>query len=180
MKKIVLIASVLLLIFSACNAPSKKKEVKNVKLSESEMLRNIQQDEKAMFSGTATKIDKKLALKLVEEYQQYANRFPDDTITPEYLFKASDISMNMGTPRQTIAIFDKLINKYPDFNKISTCYFLRAFVYDDQLKDYKNAKQYYKDFLKRFPDSDFADDAQMLLNNLGKTPEELINEFGKK
>ncbi len=181
MKKIILLVTVTVVFLTACNNQQhEQQQVKKKEISKTELSAKIQQEEKALFGDDAAKIDKKSALRLVSDYQQFAARFPDDSAAAGYLFKASDISMNMGKPHQTVAIFDKLINNYPEFRKIETCYFLRAFVYDDQLKDYTKAKQYYQEFLKKYPDSDFADDATMLLKNMGKTPEELINEFGDK
>jgi TolA-binding protein len=35
----------------------------------------------------------------------------------------------------------------------------------------------YEAFLKKYPNDDFADDAQFLLKNLGKSPEEIIKGF---
>jgi TolA-binding protein len=58
--------------------------------------------------------------------------------------------------------------------------FLKAFVYEDQLHDLNKAKKYYEEFLEKYPDSDFADDARISLQNLGKSPEELIKEFEEK
>jgi len=183
MKRLVLFVFVATIFLTACNSPEgkpeEKKESKQTVLTKSGLFDKIGQNEKSLFSDKSARINKKSALELVEDYQQFANRFPKDTLAPEYLFKASDISMNLGRPRVTVNIFNRLISDYPDFNKISTCYFLRAFVYDDQLKDYVKAEKYYKDFLERFPDSEFADDAQMLMKNMGKSPEQLIKDFGE-
>ena len=178
MKRVGLLLVAIMFVF-ACNSPETKKEIKQTVLTKSELLEKIGQREKSLFGEGAAKINKKNALELVESYQQFADRFPKDTLTPEYLFKASDISMNLGRPQQTVNIFNRLISNYPDFSKISTCYFLRAFVYDDQLKDYVMAGKYYKEFLEKYPDSEFADDAQMLMKNMGKSPEQLIKDFGK-
>lgn len=182
MKKIVFLLSAIIIVVASCNAPDRNKatnKTANKELTKAELLTKIQQDEKKLFADTLTHVNRKSALNLVGEYQQFARRFPDDTMAAEYLFKASDISMNMNSPQQTVEIFNKLIENYPGFNKIPTCYFLRAFVYDDQLKDYKTAEKYYREFIKKYPNSEFADDAEMLLKNLGKSPEELIKEFGK-
>ncbi len=180
MKRIILLVMATLLMV-ACQSTGSKKEKEVKTLTKKELLQKIAKTEKALFSDSlASGIDKKSALALASDYQSFASRFPNDSLAPGYLFKASDILMNMNRPQQTIFIFNKIINKYPDFNKLPTCYFLRAFVYDDQLKDYKAAKKYYNEFLSKYPDSDFADDAKMLLNNLGKSPEELIKEFGGK
>jgi outer membrane protein assembly factor BamD (BamD/ComL family) len=178
MKKIALFISMIVLLTTACNSPSGKNEAGKKELSKSELTANINKSESELFNDKVTRIDKKKALQLAGQYKEFVNRFPDDTLSAEYLFKASDIYMNMGLPQQTVALFNKLIEKYPHYSKIATCYFLRAFVYDDQLHDYKTAEKYYKEFIKKYPDSEFTDDAKMLLKNLGKSPEELIKEFG--
>ena len=57
--------------------------------------------------------------------------------------------------------------------------FMTGFVYENDLMDLKNAKASYESFLKRYPnDPDFADDAQMALKMLGKSPEEIIKAAG--
>jgi len=46
--------------------------------------------------------------------------------------------------------------------------------------DFKNngkAKELYELFLEKYPEHDFADDAQFSLQYLGKSPEELMMEF---
>jgi len=178
MKKLILLTSLLAMFLWGCQSTDTKKEPVKKELTKSELLTKIQSSEQKLFGDSVAALDKKSAMVLVTDYQSFAARFPKDSLAPEYLFKASDILMNLSRPQQTIFTFNEIIRKYPDFEKMPTCYFLRAFVYDDQLKDYKAAEKYYKEFLDKYPDSDFADDAQMLLRNLGKTPEELINEFG--
>jgi TolA-binding protein len=88
--------------------------------------------------------------------------------------------MNMRRPQATIALFDRIINEYPDYEKSPSALFLKAFVYEDQLQDLENAKHYYELFLEKYPESEFADDAEVSLQNLGKSPEELIREFEEK
>ena len=117
---------------------------------------------------------------MIDLYTEYAREFPDDTLAPVYLFKASDISMNLYRPLETIRILDTLLIKYPDYSKTPTALFLKAFVYEDQVKNYKLARKYYQQFIDKYPDNEFADDAQMSLENLGKSPEELIREFEEK
>jgi TolA-binding protein len=87
--------------------------------------------------------------------------------------------MNLQRPKETIALFDALLENYPDYEKTPSVLFLKAFVYEDQLRDLDHARMYYEEFIEKYPGSDFADDAEMSLKNLGKTPEELILEFEK-
>jgi len=37
----------------------------------------------------------------------------------------------------------------------------------------------YREFLQKYPNHEFADDAELSLKNLGKTPEELLEQFQK-
>lgn len=169
---ILLLTSVFLL--GSCAGPAEKKEEKEMSIEES-----ITELESEFFSTTQTKMDKRKALDLVKLYVQFADEYPDDLRSPEYLFKAADISMNLNRPNQTIKLFDKILTTYPSYSKTPTALFLKAFVYEDQLKDYDNAEKYYKLFIEKYPNSEFADDAEISLKNLGKSPEELIKEFEK-
>lgn len=162
----------LVFILSACNSSSNKTAD-----SDGELNKSITELEAELFGSDENKIDRKKAVQLVDLYTEFANTYPDDSLAPEYLYKAADISMNMRRPIQTIELFDQILNEYPDFDKAPTVLFLKAFVYEDQMNDYDRASQYYKLFLKKYPDNEFADDAEVSLKNLGKTPEELIKEF---
>ena len=50
-------------------------------------------------------------------------------------------------------------------------------MYENNLGDLNAAKSIYEQFLEKYPDDEFADDAAVSIKNLGKTPEELIKEF---
>jgi outer membrane protein assembly factor BamD (BamD/ComL family) len=149
----------------------------NEKNQEDELTKAITSLESELFDSGPGRIDRKKAIELINLYTEFADEFPDDAQSPEFLYKASDISMNLRRPVETIQLFDILLTKYPDFDKTPTTLFLKAFVYEDQMQDMERAKKYYEEFLAKYPDSEFADDAEVSLKNLGKTPEELIKEF---
>jgi len=167
---------IILMIFSvflaSCEGPTAESKEKEKSIEES-----IAELENELFNTNQSKLDKRKALDLVNLYVKYVNQYPDEPISPEYLFKASDISMNLNRPRKTIQLFDRILTEYPDYNKTPSALFLKAFVYEDQLQDYDNAKKYYILFLEKYPNSEFADDAEVSIKNLGKSPEELITEF---
>ena len=167
---------IILMIFSiflaSCAGPTAESEEKEKSIEES-----IAELENELFNTNQSKLDKRKALDLVNLYVRYVNQYPDEPISPEYLFKASDISMNLNRPRKTIQLFDRILTEYPGYNKTPSALFLKAFVYEDQLQDYDKAKKYYNLFLEKYPNSEFADDAEVSIKNLGKSPEELIREF---
>jgi len=151
-------------VISACG-PSKDKKNNNITILEE------------TFSDQSKGLDKVKAQELKDAYLEYANLFPDDSLSPEYLFKAADITMNIIDSRQAINIYNRILADYPDFRKAPQCIFLKAFIFENNLNDLVNAKKYYLEFLEKYPEDDFADDAQISLDNLGKSPEELIREF---
>ena len=175
MNRTVLFLLSIILIASACDGPQKAKETETDSLKES-----ILKQEKKVYNSGQNRLQEQDALVLVGLYENFAAENPADSLTPEYLFRASDLSMNLRRPMRTIQLFDHILTEYPDFNKAPAALFLKAFVYEDQLQDYGNAKQYYELFLVKYPNSEFADDAEISLKNLGKTPEELIQEFESK
>jgi tetratricopeptide (TPR) repeat protein len=52
-----------------------------------------------------------------------------------------------------------------------------GYVYENNLGELAKAEEIYKKFLELYPDNDFADDAEISLKYLGKSPEELIEIF---
>jgi len=169
MRKYYFMIAIVIFGFS-CAGP--QKEVNKTGLIDS-----INAMEDKLYNSQDVQVSKEDALNLITLYQEYATEYPEDSLAPVYLFRASDLSMNLQRPKETIVLFDELLENYPDYEKTPSVLFLKAFVYEDQLRDLHNAKKNYEAFLEKYPDNDFADDAEMSLKNLGKTPEELIKEF---
>ncbi len=145
-----------------------------------ELTSRINEIEAELFSDQSSGIDRLKAFYLTNNYIAYSYLFKDDELTPGYLFKAADISMNLFESGKSIEIYNRILKDYPDFEKAPQCLFLKAFVYENNMNDIEKARKYYEEFLEKYPDDDFADDAEMSLKNLGKTPEELIKEFEEK
>jgi hypothetical protein len=48
------------------------------------------------------------------------------------------------------------------------------------IQKYEDASRYYRLFLKKYPNHPLAKDAKISLDNIGKTPEDLVKEFELK
>ena len=158
------ILSIFLFMF-ACTSPKQK------------LNNQISSLENSLFSETSSMIDENKTLELVNTYIEYADKFPEDTNSVNYLFKAADISMNLLDPNRSIRLFDRIMTEYPDYSKIPHCLFLKGYVYENSLRNLDAAKALYLAFLDRYPQHEFADDVAISLQHLGKTPEQLIQEF---
>lgn len=133
--------------------------------------------EKTLFENKKGIIDTKEASNMIHAYKEFADQYPQDTMSPKYLFKAADVSINTFHSVQTVKIFDRIITEYPDFEKVPQAMFLKAFTFENYLNDIEKAKKYYLEFIAKYPDHPFTNDAQISLQNLGKSPEEIIKAF---
>ena len=86
----------------------------------------------------------------------------------------------MRQSTQAINYFNTVYTKYPNFDKAPYCLFLQGFIYESQLNDTAKARQVYQQVIEKYPNERIAEDAKASIDNMGKTPEELIREFEKK
>lgn len=133
-----------------------------------------------MYNDKTHRLDTKVASNFIEICEMYALVKPEDTKSPDYLHKAGETARAIRAFPRAIAIYDRIYANYPNFEKAPQALFLKAFTYDNDLKDFEKAKLYYTEFLAKFPNDDFADDTEFLLGNLGKNDEEIIKSFSKK
>ena len=138
--------------------------------------KRIEKLEKEVYT-TEGAIKPDIASDLVSAYCDFADAYPNDSITPEYLFTAMDISMNLNEPQRTISIIDKLIKEYPDYPNTSRALFVKAFIFETRYNNLDMAKKIYEQYLEQYPDGEFAKDCKASIENLGLTPEELVKKF---
>jgi len=125
-------------------------------------------------------VDPQKAVALMEAYAVYVDRFPNRASSAERLFKAGELAMSLNHAVQSIKYFERVYNDYEDYEKRPYALFLKAFVLENQAKEYEQAKLVYEDFLSQYPDHPMADDAAYSVKNMGKSPEELIKEFERQ
>ncbi len=173
MKYIYITAIAVTMFFASCSN-------NNAPLSQKEKDRNELQSIDSTLYAVKDSFNTVLAKQAMMKFADFAENYPKDSLAANYLFKSAQLAQSLNLGSQTIIYLDKIITKYPNFKKISTCYFLKGFVYDNILQDIKNAKKSYKEFIDKFPNDDFVNDAAALLENLGKSPAELIKSFEDK
>jgi tetratricopeptide (TPR) repeat protein len=135
--------------------------------------------EKSLF-GDRTSFNDSIARVYLNKVQVYVDSFKDDQHRAELLFKSGEVLNGLGSYSFAIRKFQDLIGLYPNDPRAAESMFLCAFIYDTYLQNYDDAGRYYKMFLKKYPNHQLAKDAKISLDNLGKTPEELVKEFEKK
>lgn len=171
MKKFLIVFVILPLFFSCSSYEEKQKKEKQ------EIKSNIARLEKILLSDTTGYINVSAANEAIKYYASYSYKFPNDSITPEYIFRMANVFEALGKYREAIEAFYKVESKYPDFLKKDICIFMQGNIYETELNDLEKARQCYERYLQSFPNKPFAKDVKVLLDNLGKSPEELLKSI---
>ena len=125
-------------------------------------------------------LDPNTAMIAVKAYSDFATYFPKDSLTPDFLFKAGEISTANQQYTSALTYYQTITSKYPKFKLVPESLYLQGYLLDNFLNDDAKAKIIYEQVIAKYPSLPYASDAKAAINNLGKTDEELIREFEKK
>jgi tetratricopeptide (TPR) repeat protein len=123
----------------------------------------------------------RMARKYVAACEVYGLLHPNDPLAADQLFKAAMTARSTArNPEKSLKIYDWIYHHFTGYDKSYQALFLKAFTLDNDLKKFEEAKIYYEQFLQKYPNDDFAVSTKFLLENLGKSDEEIIKLFEKK
>lgn len=159
MKKIVLLTLAAVLM-TACG-PSRE-----------ERINQIEDFEDSIFE-IAIAADPNVADQLTKMYVDFADKYPNDSLSPQYLMKAAEMQGNVLHTERSVELFDRIIADYPDFEDVPMCYFLigNALELNSQIEE---AKAAYEEFINKYPDHFMADDARRMLPIIGMSDEDKL------
>jgi len=135
--------------------------------------------ETELYKDKTEAIDKDKAIEMVRMYAEYADKFADDTLAPEYLFRAAEISENANQPNNAITYLTRIEENYKDYRNYPLCIFKKAYTYENYLKNPEKARQYYEKFITDYPEHELAEAANSSLMFLGMSDTELIKVLEK-
>ena len=144
------------------------------------LIARINELEKKMAEDSLSIPDKELMGNLIALYAEFGEKFPENEKAADFLFSAGRLSMSGNQPDKAIGFFDTIIKNYPNYNKLPDCYFLKAFVYDNQLSNLPLARKTYEDLIEKYPKHELSYQASQLLLILGKDLEEVVEGFEKQ
>lgn len=154
------------LFLTACSPSAPKKAAEITKL-ETEIL----ESSKKNIADTA-KVKQVMA-----DYRYYADKFPTDSLSPVYIMKLAKLYAAVQMNDSAIYFYDKVYRNYPSSPKVSMALFSEAFIYNNEKHNIAKAGELYKEYLAKFPNTVLAKSAEMELQNLGKTPEQILNQM---
>jgi TolA-binding protein len=162
------------IFLSACHSTGPKKSDRELAIEK------ITSFEKKVFNDSTSSYSHEHALKVIGEYSKFVKDFPQDSLSPKYLYMSGQLSKSINMPADAIRKFQALITQYPDNRNASKALFLTGMIYETELKDTMMARQVYTDFIVKYPNDDLVDDAKFLIQNLSLTDEQLIKMFEEK
>ncbi len=133
-----------------------------------------------MFNATTGRINYRTANDFILNCELFTMVDPSGEANPRWLHRAAETARSIKNFDKAIELYKIIYTNYPDSDRAPQAMFLHGFTLDNDLGSFEEAKLMYDTFLEKYPDNDFADDAQFLLDNLGKSEEELIRSFEKK
>lgn len=75
---------------------------------------------------------------------------------------------------QAVEYYGLVANKFPDSPNAPKSLFMVGFIQANELRQLDKAKQTYNKFIEKYPDNELAKSAQIELDNLGLSPEEIL------
>lgn len=114
-------------------------------------------------------------VKATKAMETFVEKFPESTHRPTIMKDLAILYVGSAKDyRKAIEMYTRIQNEYPtDSALVAQCQFMTGYIYANDLKEYDHARRIYEDFLKRFPNSDLADDVQWELKYLGKDLSEI-------
>jgi len=82
---------------------------------------------------------------------------------PEELF---NFAQSSSDPRQRIATFQEIVDKFPDDKYAPQAMFMIGFVYAEELKDFVMADRTFSQLIDQYPENEMAQTAKWMLENL--------------
>ncbi len=131
---------------------------------------------------SATEVNVDQANKAIKAFTDFSTYCKTDTIAPIYLLKAGQIATTINNLPLAKASFEKVVNDFPDFSNRGAAMFLLAQLYDDPryLNNEEKARDIYDRIISTYPATDWSRNAEAAREMLGKSDEQIIQEFLKK
>ena len=133
----------------------------------------------ALTSGQGTREQIEEARKdLINAYIQFVDAHPADSSAVRYLDAAATLHASQpAESREAISLFDRVIEEYPEASSAPEALFMKAYILNNNLKAYDEARGIYEAFLKQYPDHGLAGSARDELETMGIPFEEIVESW---
>jgi tetratricopeptide (TPR) repeat protein len=161
MKKVLFILCAVLLFLAACKTSNQREK----------LLKEIETEQQNLFGSFEFTMEK--GQQLMDLYLAFADEFPQDSLTPEFLFRCADVAANSKQELYAITLYKRIYEEYLEHALRPIALLNQALAYDN-MGNAASAKPLYEQFLVMFPDNPYISDVQQLLEMVDLSPEEWL------
>ncbi len=120
----------------------------------------------------------------VAAYQSLVKDYPNSPLAPEALFQLATLYQNKMVKdvpsteslQKAVGLFRSIFDKYPGDKLAPKALFMSGFIQANELKAYPEATGSFNLFLQKFPNNELATSAKEELDNMGLTPEQILQK----
>jgi outer membrane protein assembly factor BamD (BamD/ComL family) len=154
----------------AC-APARQKAVDDISRLEQELR-----------SDSSMVPDEAKAAAVLSAYDRFVSTYPQDSMVPEYLFRAADLAQGIRHESMAVAFYDRIVREYGNSARAAAALFMEAFVLDYHMGQKDKAKEKYKEFIGRYPQHPLASSAKASVDQIemGMSDEEMVRMFEQR
>jgi TolA-binding protein len=124
------------------------------------------------------------AMGMLKVYNEFIKKYPQDTLTAEYLFRAADLSIGAKQFTQGVNYLETILDQHKGYRKYMDACWVAAVVYDTYLEDVNHggdrAKQLYEFIIAKYPGTSYAEQSKVLIQYIGKPDSVLVNDVMRK
>lgn len=175
MKYLIITITTLTLLASCSNSESTNNGKKS-KENYTTLIDSLEGVRKGFFDNNQMPT-RKLVLESVQAFEFFVADYPKDEKAAEYLFEsAKRYEIDLQDYKNAIRLYQEVYDNYPDYGNHAMALFHIGNVYHS-MNSTEQAKTIFNEFKTKYPDHDFADDAEGMIKIIDMGGEE---EFLKK
>ena len=104
---------------------------------------------------------------LMDKYKEFVAKYPEDSLAPLYLMKASFVAGAMPEIDKQIELLEEVAAKYPQSEYASQALALAAKSYADNKKDYESARECLRKLQSDYPESPYSVNIDLQIEYVG-------------
>ncbi|MBM4172421.1 MAG: tetratricopeptide repeat protein [Ignavibacteria bacterium] len=160
MKKVILYAALIIII--GCN-PNRDKDA---------------------FDGALKMVDEQKYKEALNEFLKIVSEYPESEIASAALLECAKLYHNFNfeglskeeSLEKAVEFYTRVYKEYPKSIGAPPSMMMTGFVLANELNQFEKAKTVYEEFLNQYPNSELIASVRIELENLGKTPDEILEK----
>jgi len=118
--------------------------------------------------------DRLITNELIEAYLMYAENYPEDSLSPAYVFEAAGLKAYIPDLQGAISIYNSVYEKFPESRQAPLSLMAVGGLYDVTLNEPEKARPVYELLLEKYPVQANEYGIPNTLKTLGMSPSESL------